>query len=58
MRTAKPTRALLAVTLLTVLALTLNLFSTAISIFASEWISLGVIGIHFILEAAGAIRFN
>jgi hypothetical protein len=48
----------LILAVLTVLALALCLLFNTVSLFAAEWISLTVIGIHFILEALGAIRFN
>jgi hypothetical protein len=42
--------------LLTVVTLALNQIFNEISLFWAEWASLAVIGIHFILEAAGVVQ--
>jgi len=43
---------------LTVLTITLHFLINMVSLFAAEWLSLAVIGIHFILEANGTISLT
>ncbi len=39
-------------------AIALHFFGNILSLLVAEWISLAVIGIHFILEATGTINYN
>jgi hypothetical membrane protein len=43
---------------LTILTISLHFLIHTVSLFAAEWLSLAVIGIHFILEARGTISFS
>jgi hypothetical protein len=48
----------LVLSILTLVAIALHFLSHVVSLFAAEWLSLTVIGIHFILEATGVISFT
>jgi hypothetical protein len=48
----------LVLAFITVAAMALHFFGGVLSLLVAEWISLTVIGLHFILEATGTINYN